>query len=579
MMQPRQFRPLMIAALLALVSLLGQVSHIAFQADAAPPLFVNESWSQLPYGVGIQELGGAHVRALALNADDVYAGGIFTDVCGNWSCTSGNTKANNIARWSASHWSSMPDFVSVVNALAMNGNTLYAGAEYAAPAFGVGKWDGTSWSRLGYGLNGTVNALAVSGSDVYVGGPFTQVCQDFGCFGSGTQVSHVAKWSETTSSWSPLGNGVDGSVNAIAINGADVYLGGEFTHVCGNPACSVKYYVGHIVRWNSGAWYDLGYGFDGNVQAIVAYGSAVYAGGLFTQVCGEPGGCENGNTTVNHIAKWDGSSWSALDNGVNENVYALAVKGDYLYVGGGFTELCSSPTCDSGTATMNRIAKWWLTASSWAYVDYGVNATVLALAVRADEIYVGGMFSAICGDALCTPNGSVGANYVAKYGPPPTPTSTPTTTQIRTATATPSATGAPTETSTRTPTLTGTATETSIKTPTGTPTKIQTGTPTRTPTTPLCSSRPATPNLTAPGNDTVAGPRVTLKWTNVTCETKYQVLVKEAASGDKAFGKKLDTDVTRVKTKALPAGDYKWFVKACNEAGCNKSSTRSFTVQ
>src|SRR5207237_8615636 len=37
------------------------------------------------------------------------------------------------------------------------------------------------------------------------------------------------------------------------------------------------------------------------------------------------------------IAKWDGSSWTALGSGVNYAVYALAVSGSDLYAGGTFT--------------------------------------------------------------------------------------------------------------------------------------------------------------------------------------------------------------------------------------------------
>jgi hypothetical protein len=37
----------------------------------------------------------------------------------------------------------------------------------------VAEWDGSAWSALGSGLDFWVNALAVSGSDLYVGGYFT----------------------------------------------------------------------------------------------------------------------------------------------------------------------------------------------------------------------------------------------------------------------------------------------------------------------------------------------------------------------------------------------------------------------
>src|SRR6185295_4283011 len=39
-------------------------------------------------------------------------------------------------------------------------------------ASGIAKWNGSSWSALGSGMNADVFALAVSGSDLYAGGLF-----------------------------------------------------------------------------------------------------------------------------------------------------------------------------------------------------------------------------------------------------------------------------------------------------------------------------------------------------------------------------------------------------------------------
>ena len=61
-------------------------------------------------------------------------------------------------------------------------------------------------------------------------------------------------------------------------------------------------------------------------------GPALYAGG----------GSIAGGVVVNHVAKWDGSSWSSLGGGMNNAVHALAVfddgsgGGPALYAGGGY---------------------------------------------------------------------------------------------------------------------------------------------------------------------------------------------------------------------------------------------------
>src|SRR5262249_25841697 len=70
-------------------------------------------------------------------------------------------------------------------------------------------------------------------------------------------------------------------------------------------------------------------GADDSVYAAVVDGSGnLYIGGAFTVV---------GDVLGNHVAKWNGNSWSALGSGVNNWVYSLAVSGNDLYAGGVFS--------------------------------------------------------------------------------------------------------------------------------------------------------------------------------------------------------------------------------------------------
>src|SRR5947207_10481011 len=77
----------------------------------------------------------------------------------------------------------------------------------------------------------------------------------------------------------------------------------------------------------------IGGDFYPSVYALAVSGDDLYAGGYFTNA---------GGVAANNIAKWDGSSWSALGSGMDgasPRVYAIAVatSGTELYAGGYFT--------------------------------------------------------------------------------------------------------------------------------------------------------------------------------------------------------------------------------------------------
>jgi len=242
--------------------------------------------------------------------------------------------------WNAVGAPGAPNGVSgSIHALAVSGTDVYVGGSFSQAggiaANRVAKWNGTSWSSLGTGLANGVNdavfALVVSGPDVYVGGYFTRA--------GVVAANRVAKWNGT--SWSSLGigaaNGVNAFVNALAVSGPDVYVGGSFTQAGGVAA-------NQVAKWNGTAWSSLGMGITNgvggivnvSVRALAVSGADVYVGGTFSQA---------GGIVANSVAKWNGTSWSSLGtgpaNGVDvgsgiSNVLALAVSGTDVYVGGFF---------------------------------------------------------------------------------------------------------------------------------------------------------------------------------------------------------------------------------------------------
>ncbi len=319
------------------------------------------AWSALGYGLY------GDVEALALDpAGNLYVAGNFSNLCGNLDCTSLGTQVNGIARWTPSGnsgtWSAVGwGLGGEVHALAWDQHyNLYAGGNFRgvcedvgcsfgsrSPAQGVAVWNGSQWSPLAFGLDGAVQALAVDQNDtLFAGGDFGSLCADAACTTGGARVNNIAQWTPGAGggagAWSPVGNGVDNVVYALVVDRNNtLYAGGQFTHLCGAPACTGDQPAAFgIARWN-GSWSPVGYGLNGSVAALaVDERNHLYAAGSYQFLCGDPG-CFSNGAEVNNIARWDGNAWSALGSGIgpptNSNVSSLASSNGTLTVGGYFS--------------------------------------------------------------------------------------------------------------------------------------------------------------------------------------------------------------------------------------------------
>lgn len=236
---------------------------------------------------------------------------------------------------------------------------------------GVVQWNGTRWITLGKNVNNLDPVLAVDAAgNVYAAG----------YFGNNEVNGHgppkcVTKWNGT--SWSSIGTlWVDtksvGSVLSLAVDfRGNVYVGGIFTQIGGVKAA-------HIAKWDGTSWSALGAGFNDNVYslAVDATGKVYAWGGIMV----------SGEKKIKGIAKWDGTNWSALGAGLNMGIRALAVDtAGNVYAGGYLYNQSGSPSA--------HVAKW--DGTNWSALGTGLGGeTVFSLAVDATgNVYAGGDFS------------------------------------------------------------------------------------------------------------------------------------------------------------------------------------------
>lgn len=285
------------------------------------------------------------VHAIAWDADHVrlFVGGTFTNA-------GGNPNADFLAVWDGTNWAPFctpaPAITANVNALQIIGSTLYVGGAFANGA-GIPSADSLLACDLNTGVarstalrdgdfNGGVYALTRDANGtLYAGGQFINV---EGILAADHVASYDGVWHAMGAGASPGGGAVDNYVRSMASSGNDVYIGTDSVNVAGIPQAD------HVARWNGSAWSALGANSAGTdgwlpttafIYAMAAKGSQVVATGSFQNA--------DGNAAADNIANFNGTAWSALgSNGAGNgpwigNGLAVAILGDTIYAGGSFT--------------------------------------------------------------------------------------------------------------------------------------------------------------------------------------------------------------------------------------------------
>lgn len=208
----------------------------------------------------------------------------------------------------------------------------------------------------------------------------------------GLGVTGVAQAIPTTVQSHPVATWqTNGRVNAIAVKGDTVYLGGQFTsmrppgaaagtgEVARNHVAAVSLSTGALLPWNPNA--------NGTVRTLRVVGTSVFLGGAFTQV---------GGAAHVRLAKVSGTGTGAVDStwtaSASGEVFSLSSTGTTLYAGGGFGTVDGSARAN--LAALNE------TDGSLLPWNPGTDGQVKALRlVLSTRLIVGGSFTHLAGAA------------------------------------------------------------------------------------------------------------------------------------------------------------------------------------
>lgn len=337
---------------------------------------------------------GHQVTSLAVSDDGqtVFAGGTFTSI--------GGTTRNNLAAIDAAgnltSWN--PGVNGSVSALAVNDNddTVYVGGNYSSigqsqslrnSLAAVATADGTVTDWDPNVTGGSVYALAVSGNTVYAGGDFTSIKAASQKYLAAIDAAPGTVG--TLSDWNP--NIVDangsGSVAALSVSGSTVFIGGKFTSVLNTSRTNLAAVDNKILNGKATAiltnWNPQP---NGKVLTMAVANNVVFAGGNFNKV-----GIENRNYLAAIDATPDamGGRMATLlpwNPNANGGVLSMSLSGNTLYIGGGFTRI--------GNITRSHLAAVTVTGAlqSWSP---DASDTVSTVGVSGSNVYVGGLFRSI----------------------------------------------------------------------------------------------------------------------------------------------------------------------------------------
>jgi len=366
------------------------------------------SWDPRLFDQGI----APQAVAIAASGDDVYIAG---GPGGGYKIVAGDVLVNGIAVWNAPSglWAKLPGEFggpagwTVIDQLAVFGGSLYVSGIFQTidgqPYPGLARWDGSTWSTLGSGVEGSNFRLRVIHGGLFVFGVkkadgltftsvglwdgsawFTLPYDDYDIAAIAARDDEAFS-SSITGSFSLHRYNGDTTGNATwgQTIGADLltffqdhlFAAGRFT-MLGPDSAS------YIAHWNGTAWKPVGSGVPGGVTQLIATDDALYVAVRI----------EHHDPSV--VMRWNGTQWTTLGEIADEkstfaNIASMTYEDGKLYVAGHFDSI-------AGVYAPNS-AYWDVDGQAWHGIrdsrGNGLNNNVHSLAANQSGVYVGGLFN------------------------------------------------------------------------------------------------------------------------------------------------------------------------------------------
>ncbi|WP_244935677.1 hypothetical protein [Leptospira bouyouniensis] len=306
-----------------------------------------------------------NIYSMVMFGDKLYIGGVFN----SWD---GNAKNNLVAinRFTGALESFTMDTNSAVEKLLVYDQKLYIAGQFGTvngfPRDRIARIDLVSSTLDSFvpssALNSTVRALAIgtiSGSPaIIVGGAFTTPRNN----------AFALDLSGTLLAWNPNFNGI---VDAIAVSGDKVYVGGSFTAVNGGTA-----------RTN--------FAVNGNVHQVIESNGQIYLFGSFTSILGSTrnyGASLDSNT--NTLREWNPNFLSPFP-------YPSAASGFSL---DGSRIMIPGVIGTVNYVNRSNIASVNLTTGIPSNWSPSIDNEVSVLHIKRDHLFLGGSFTTISGQS------------------------------------------------------------------------------------------------------------------------------------------------------------------------------------